>query len=233
MPIGGRPILEYWLGFIKNLGSENVLINTHYRESDVNDFIKRECFNNWITISYEQHLLGTAGTLIKNATFFKNSVILLIHGDNWVNADLINFSNFHFNHRRKDCLISMMIFETENPENSGIVEIDDEGVVIAFHEKQLNAPGKKANAAVYLLEPEVLNWLILNPWILDFSTEVIPNYIGKIATWEHKGFFRDIGTPEMLKNAQKDPKPYLFFDNNDNWSLSFLNNPIHKKIELI
>lgn len=233
MPIGGRPLLEYWLSFIKSISCEIVLINSHYREYDVNDFLNRECFKNWVIMSHEEKLLGTAGSLIKNANFLNDSVILLIHADNWANIDLNGFTDFHFNHRNKNCCISMMTFETDNPKNCGIVQLDEEGIVLAFHEKQLNPPGNIANAAVYLLEPEVLNWLILNPWISDFSTEVIPNYIGKIATWEHKGFYRDIGTPEMLKIAQMDFKPNIIFDNNDNWSLKFIENPIHKQISLI
>ena len=39
------------------------------------------------------------------------------------------------------------------------------------------------------------------PLVNDFSTEIIPNFINKIYTYETKGFFIDIGTPANLKKA--------------------------------
>ena len=38
--------------------------------------------------SYEEKLLGTAGTLIKHKEFFRDSLIIMIHTDNMTNFDL-------------------------------------------------------------------------------------------------------------------------------------------------
>ncbi|MGC8045248.1 sugar phosphate nucleotidyltransferase, partial [Salmonella enterica] len=75
--------------------------------------------------------------------------------------------------------LTMMLFETPDPRSCGIVELDANGVVQAFHEKVPEPPGRLANAAVYLLEPEVLDFLdSLGRPEIDFSTEVIPHYLG-------------------------------------------------------
>jgi mannose-1-phosphate guanylyltransferase len=230
MPVKGRPLLEYWLYYLKSSGLSDVLINSHYKHDILEDFFSRKCFNNLFELVYEKKLLGTAGTLIRNANYFKNETVFLAHGDNWTNIDFKPFIDFHLNRRNINILITMMIFKTNNPKNCGIVETNQDGLVVAFHEKVDNPPSNYANAAIYILEPEVIQWLVLRPWIKDFSTEVIPSFLGKIQTWMNDSKLVDIGTPEMLKSVQNDTVPILDWDNKDDWSINFLNNPIHNQI---
>ena len=123
-----------------------------------------------------------------------------------------------------------MTFESPTPETCGIVETDTEGVVKAFHEKSNNPPGNQANGAVYLLEPEVLRWIEENPETSDFSTEVLPHFVGSIATWHNQGIHRDIGALAMLQLAQSDPKPSSCWPETDAWQKKFLKNQIHQQL---
>ena len=120
----------------------------------------------------------------------------------------------------------MMTFDTDMPQSCGIVELNEQGVVIAFHEKVTNPPGRRANGAVYMLEPEVLEWLEQHPEVSDFSTEVLPRYIDRIATWHNGGVHRDIGTLPALRAAQSDPIPKHYWTNNDEWQAKFESSPI-------
>ena len=124
----------------------------------------------------------------------------------------------------------MMTFESPTPETCGIVETDSDGIVCAFHEKTDNSPGNRANAAVYLLEPEVLDWLWEHPRIRDFSTEVLPNFVGRIATWHNSGIHRDIGTPGMLALAQEEWRPEMAGTDTDDWSDWFRTHPVHRLV---
>ncbi len=156
---------------------------------------------------YEDVLLGTAGTLRVNAQFFCNSKILLTHAENWCQCDFREFICYHLHSRPAYCSLTMMNFDSNEPTSCGIVETNNQGVVTAFYEKKHNPPGNRANAAVYILEPEVLEWLEHNPSVIDFSTEVLPHYVGRIATWHNKGIHREIGTFPSLRAAQSDPLP--------------------------
>jgi len=102
--------------------------------------------------------------------------------------------------------------------------------VTGFHEKVVDPPGNRANGAVYLLESELIDWLADNPAVCDFSTGVLPNYVGRIATWHNAGIHRDIGTSEMLALAQKDPSTGLSRVENDDWSDWFRDHPIHRQV---
>jgi mannose-1-phosphate guanylyltransferase len=214
MPIHGRPLLEYWLENLQELDIDNVLINTHYLPECVGDLIEQSQFKDWIYLTHEKSLLGTAGTIRNNLDFIKDDVLLLAHADNWTHCNFSDFLNYHHNQRPYGTVMTMMTFECQNPESCGIVEINDNGVVIDFHEKVDDPPSRLANAAVYLLDTEVVKWIKDNPTVNDFSTEVIHNFLGKIATWENNNIHRDIGTIQELINAQKDNVNPLLINNN-------------------
>jgi mannose-1-phosphate guanylyltransferase len=230
MPIRGRPLLEYWLGILHNSGINDVLVNTHYFSKYVEEFLGQSHFSNWVSSVYEIELLGTAGTIRNNIDFCKDSTILLAHADNWTCCDFSDFLQYHHNKRPKGTVMTMMTFTCPNPSTCGIVELDCNGVVVEFHEKVKNPPSKLANAAVYLIEPEVVEWIKKHSKVTDFSTEVLPQFVGKIATWENQKIHRDIGTIEMLREAQIDECEPLIWGGNNLWQQIFLNNPIHKLV---
>ena len=66
--------------------------------------------------------------------------------------------------------------------------------------------------------------------VTDFSTEVIPAFIGKIATWHNDSIHRDIGTIDSLLKAQLDNKPSLPWPDKDEWQISFDAHNIHRMI---
>lgn len=222
MPINGRPLLEYWLNMLYKIGLKRVIVNTHYLAQDVSSFLARKIFTDWVIESYEPQILGTAGTIRNNKHLINNSDILLIHGDNWCQCNLEEFIEYHFKHRPNKTLITMMIFETNNPSQCGIVELNERGIVIGFHEKVGNPPGNLANAAIYMISNEVVKWIIDNPSITDFSTEVIPKFIGKTATWKNKNILRDIGSIKELIKSQTDYATPVTWDQNDDWYEFFL-----------
>ena len=107
--------------------------------------------------------------------------------------------------RPQGTLITMMTFDTDAPQNCGIVEEDACGIVTAFHEKMAHPPGHRANAAVYIFEPAVVDYIAgLRKPAPDISLDVIPAFLGKICTFHNTDYLRDIGTPESLKKAEEE-----------------------------
>jgi len=229
MPIGNIPLLEIWLDQLKNISITQVLVNLHYKKEEVESFLRRDKFRNWVSSVYEEKLLGTAGTLAENYLFFLNKTVFLAHSDNLCVCDFKSFFKYHFHERPKGTSITMMTFKTNTPESCGIVEHDKEGIVRNFHEKVKNPPGNLANAAIYLLEPEVIDWIHSQRNITDFSNQVLPAWVGKIATWENKNVMVDIGTPETLIASQNIDLSNLN-TNKDDWTINFRLHPIHNLI---
>ena len=202
--VKGVPILEHWLVTLEKIGVENILINTHYKREAVLDYLqKRRKTKTKICECFEQKLLGTAGTLMKNRKSLIGSEILLIHADNYTN---FNFNRLLSSHKKRppQCLITMITFITENPKSCGIVETDNDGIVTAFFEKVDNPPSNIANGAIYIFDENLINYIAENiPNAIDFSKDVIPFLIGRIFTCHVEDQFIDIGTPETLLKANK------------------------------
>ena len=151
---------------------------------------------------YEEKLLGTAGTLINNKELFKDCRIIMIHADNMTNFDLSKLLKAH-EKKPKNCLITMLTFQTDSPQNCGIVERNKDMIVQKFFEKVANPPGNIANGAIYVFESNLLEQLSeRSSNLYDFSKDVIPLFLGKIFSYHTKDEFIDIGTYKSLAKAE-------------------------------
>ncbi len=200
MPVRGKPLIDIWLCQLRQADIGPILINTHHHVLLIKKHLENISAD--IELVYENELLNTGGTVLANKNFIGNSPLLLAHADNLSLCNYKDFLRAHFD-RPPHCLITMMTFITDAPHSCGIVELDTHGVVQAFHEKTKNPPGKLANGAVYILEPEVIEYLeSLGKNTIDFSLEVLPHFIGHIHTYQNTVYHRDIGTKESLLKAQ-------------------------------
>lgn len=204
VPINGKPLLGYWLELLVHGGIKDILINLHYMPDVVRDYIQNSEYTSNVTTVFEEELLGTAGTMKKNRKYFGNGPIMLIHADNLSIFDIPAFIDSYEN-RPEGIEITMMIFTTDDPSTCGIVELDDKGIVHGFHEKVEDPPGNLANGAVYIVSQNVLKYIeAINKKVIDFSTDVLPFYVGKINTFHNNIYHRDIGSIEKLQSAQNE-----------------------------
>jgi mannose-1-phosphate guanylyltransferase len=202
--INGRPLLDYWLELVFDAGIERVLINTHWLAEQVEAHARASRWSSRIDLVHEPELLGTGGTILANRSWFGEKPFIVAHADNLTDFDVRGFIAAH-EARPAGHTITMLGFRTDMPRSCGILELDRRGTVIAFHEKVDDPPGNLANGAVYIFEPEVVDSIeAMGRPQVDLSTEVIPDYIGRILCVETAGYHRDIGTPESLRRAIAD-----------------------------
>ena len=202
VPINGRPLLDFWIESLVNSGVKEILINTHYMHDKVLEYTNSCKYKKFIKISYEDKLLGTAGSLLRNRSFFGDKGGLFIHADNFCLSNLKRFYQGHFN-RPNNCLVTMMTFISENPKSCGIVEVDEKNILIDFHEKVKQPPGNLANGAIYFLSKSFIKNIGNIGNLNDFSNDVIPKYFGKIYTYPADGLLLDIGSMEAYKKINQ------------------------------
>ena len=230
MPIQKIPLLEFWLSDLWENDIKQAIVNTCHHGDIVSEFLSRPRFRDWVQNSREDVLLGTAGTIRKNIKMLAGQTILMAHADNWSGFNLTKLLDHHKYHKESGCLITMLLFNTDTPKSCGIVELDKKNKVIAMHEKKDEPRGNLANGAIYVLEPDVIDWISQHETAKDFSLDVLPNFMGKIYGLLNSSFHRDIGTISNLILAQKDPKKKTCWERPDKWQKSFERNPIHKQI---
>lgn len=206
VPIHGRPLLDFWVTMLLDAGVDGILINTHWLSEKVEAFVSGQPWRDRVTLVYEPELLGTGGTVKANASFF-NGDFLLAHADNLTDFDVAEFIAAHQS-RPAHCAMTMLAFRTDDPRSCGILELDSVNVVQAFHEKVADPPGNLANGAVYIVGRKVLAEVVSRPGpFIDLSTEIIPEFVGRILAVETNGYHRDIGNLESLRRAEIEYKP--------------------------
>ena len=192
MEINNVPILKIWIDKLAQIGCSEILINTHYLSEQVTKFIESYNTNSIkILISHEMTLLGTAGTLIKNIDFINGDTIFM-HSDNFTTCDLNGLLEMHKN-KAKNCLLTMLTFDTDKPSSCGVVETDQNGILKGFYEKVDNPPSKIANGAIFIFEPSIFQIIKkINRTEIDISKDLIPILIGKINSYFNNTFLLDI-----------------------------------------
>ena len=206
VPVHGRPLLDYWLDLVFEGGIDRALLNTHYLADKVRSHaadspgIRASISCTRTNCSEPEERCWPTGTGSQARPF------CVAHADNLTDFDVRAFIAAHRN-RPAGHVMSMLGFRTDDPSSCGILELDERDSVIAFHEKVKNPPGNLANGAVYIFEPEVIDDIAkLGKSVVDLSTEVIPNYLGRILCVETNGYHRDIGNPESLRRAHSEFK---------------------------
>lgn len=207
VPVGREALLDMWLRRLSEAGVERVLVNLHYLADTVRRHVASSPWADLVELVDEPVLLGTAGTLVANRSFLGGGDGLLVHADNYCTASLGAFIAAH-RARPAGCTMTMMTFETSHPRECGIVTTDGRGVMVAFDEKPASPTGTTANAAVYVLSPELYGAL---DGVSDFSTEVVARSAGSVFTWPSDGELVDIGTTEryhaLLARLGEPPAP--------------------------
>ncbi len=205
LPVGGRPLLEHILGWLRFQGITEVAINLHHKPEAVIDYFDTgESFGVKITYSVEDPVLGTAGALSKLRHYFTET-FLVIYGDILTDLNISPLIEFH---RAKQAQVTIALHRVADPCASGIVELDNECRIHRFVEKP---PPEAvftdlANTGIYVLEPEVLN-LIPSNTFYDFAYDLFPLLIDSgmpIYGYPITGYLIDIGTMTSYYQAEVD-----------------------------
>lgn len=204
MPIDGRPLLGIWLEVLRAAGVGDIVVNLHHHADLVREYVQRSPYSGAVTLAPEEILLGTAGTLMRHRERLSGGTFLFAHADNLSAFDFGRFLQAH-RARPPGALMTMMTFTTDVPELCGIVELDEQGRIAAFHEKSTEPHGNIANAAVYLAEPEIFAAIdALGKPVTEFSTDVLMKILDRVHTFHNDVYHRDIGTLANLSRAQLD-----------------------------
>ena len=202
VPINGVPILDIWIELLTSQdGLKEIFINTSYLAGKVEQHIKNHKDRNKICLIHEPELLGTAGTIKKLAGIIKSEHIFIAHADNLSKFDPQEFFSYHLK-KPRECNITMMTFEPDDPRSCGIVELNNRRIVVSYKEKPaFKLPGE-ANAAVYFFDKKALKLIRNMGAITDLSRDVIPQFVGRIFAWKNSIYHRDIGNPESYELGQ-------------------------------
>lgn len=199
-PIGGRPLLEYWLSLCRREGITDVLLNVSHHFEMVDAFLSsRVGPTPRVTVVQEPEPSGTA-TTVRRERWFSDGVsdVWVFYADNLSDLRLAPMRRIHDAHAD---LLTVGLFHSPSPRSSGIVEIDADTRIVSFVEKPANPQSDLANAGVYLMRSAAFDAIPDGPGLVDFGQHVLPALVGRMYGYVIPDFHEDIGTLERLAHA--------------------------------
>lgn len=202
MPVAGRPCIDYVLRSLAASGFHEIVITTAYLSDTLIKSIGDGLgYNASILYSFEETPAGTAGAVRRVGTFMDDTFVVAM-GDLLADVD---FRALYEHHKAKGGVATLALTEVEDPSQYGIVGLDSAGRIRKFKEKPTKeeAFSHLANAGIYVLEPEVLDFIPTDVKF-DFSRDLFPKLLAKgLALYGKRleGVWMDIGQPRDLWKA--------------------------------
>jgi len=201
VPIHGTPLLEVWLNWCGLYGIDEVLINTHAHRDMVRRFVEAYRGPIRITLTEEDDLLGSAGTVRVNRAFVEGEGEFAI-----MYADVLTNCRFDWIvevHRRFSSPLTVGTYRVLNPTQCGILVTDAQGKVTDFTEKPECPKSDTAFTGIMVAGRTFLEEL---PETLpaDIGFHALPKFINRMYAVPSAEYVIDIGTLEKYDQAQRE-----------------------------
>jgi len=203
VPLGGRPLVDFWVDALARAGVTHARINTHSHAETVRAYIARVNAAGRLALveSYEPTLLGSAGTVTANADLADDvDDIVIVKTDNLSDIDLCPLIAFHREHGDP---LTMVLFRAPDPRACGIAELDAVGRITAFEEKPEQPNSDLASAGLYIVKAAAYRE-IAAMGAFDLGFDVLPRFVGRMRGWVWGGYHLNIGTHETLARGRRD-----------------------------
>ena len=198
--ISDRPFLDILIDSFAEFGLRRFILCAGYMSDIIRDYYSSRTGSRQFVISDEHKPLGTAGAIKNAAEHIRSDTFLVANGDSFCSVNLAEFHDFHSS---RHALMSMVVVETQNTGDCGLVSLDESQRIVGFEEKNQESRSRYINAGIYLFQREALS---LIPADTSFSLEqdLFPNLVGQdCCAFPTQGRLFDIGTPAKLATAVK------------------------------
>jgi NDP-sugar pyrophosphorylase family protein len=205
--INQKPFLDILIEYFSAFGFRRFILCTGYKSEVIRNYYNGKDGPLEFIISDEKAPLGTSGS-VKNAEKFVHSNLFLVaNGDSFCSVDLADFYSFHL---AKQGLMSMVVVESKDTADCGLVLLDDQNKIVGFEEKKQKQPCGYVNAGIYFFQKEILGFVPANT---NYSLE--RDLFPKMASQDSYAFVTDqelidIGTPKRLGLAKKFFSTYTY-----------------------
>jgi D-glycero-alpha-D-manno-heptose 1-phosphate guanylyltransferase len=197
-PVNDRPFLSYVIDYLTEQKVTKFIFALGYMNEDIQNFLAHKYPKLDYTIAIEKEPLGTGGA-IKNALHkAEHDNVMILNGDTLFKVNAEELFNFH-TQQHAACTLSLK--PMQDFDRYGLVEINKEGCIQSFKEKQFFESGL-INGGVYILnKKEFLN--LSFPEKFSFEKDYMETYFhtAKMMGLIQDYYFIDIGIPEDFERA--------------------------------
>ena len=205
LPLGEKPLLEHIIEWNVQNGIKDIILCISYLGKIIQDYFgDGERFGVSIRYATSRRPLATAGQL-GTAAGMVSDTFACMYGDSTYDFDLREMAS---KHREGGALVTIGLHEHESTIPYGVIDTDDDGRVLAWHEKPRTT--HRINMGCYVMEPEVMSYIPAGkPWGMDavVAAAMADNHtiLGHLAP----GRFRDVGTYASYMDASREYRERL------------------------
>jgi D-glycero-alpha-D-manno-heptose 1-phosphate guanylyltransferase len=198
-PLKNKPFLQYVIDYLLEQKVNSFIFALGYMNEPILEFLSKQYPNLNYKIATEEEPLGTGGAIKNAIKLAEKKNVLVLNGDTMFKINVEEIFNFH-NQQNASCTLSLK--PMQNFDRYGVVEINKEGYIQSFKEKQHYEKGL-INGGVYVLNKTSFLQLPL-PDKFSFEKEYLENYFAsqKMLGLVQDNYFIDIGIPEDYKRAE-------------------------------
>ena len=154
--INNRPFLDLLIQYFRTFGIRRFILCTGYKAEIIQSYYSQRYKDIEIIFSHEQTPLGTAGAVKNAEPLIQTDPFLVANGDSFCRVDLVDFLQFH---QSRQALLSLVVTQSNNPDDYGSVLLDQEGRIVSFSEKQAGQRKSAVSAGLYLFKQKTLKYI--------------------------------------------------------------------------
>jgi len=202
LKVGDKPIIEYNIDRLINVGIKKITISINYLGEQLVDYFK-DGEEKGVKIAYakETKPLGTIGS-IHLCDEFEYEDIIVMNSDILTNIDFADFYKTYKN-SGADMAVAATSYHVDVP--YAVLEADDQQTVKSLKEKPRYT--YYSNAGIYIFNKKLLEMIPKDTFfdITDLMDKMLAMDL-KLVTFPINGYWLDIGKHEDFKKAQEDIK---------------------------
>lgn len=204
LPIMNEPLMAHILHLLKKHNITEIGVTLHYKSEQIIEHFKDgEDYGVRLTYFHDTEPRGTAGCL-KQAKSFIDDDFLVISGDIVTDADLTEAIAFH---KEKKAITTLLLKETDNPTDFGVVVTNEDGKIEHFYEQPdwNEVRSDTISTGIYIMNPEILSFI--PDGHCDLAHDLFPMLLQKktpLYGYIAQGYWRDISHVESYQTCHKD-----------------------------
>lgn len=198
-PVAGRSFLVYLLDQLSGAGLKRVVLCTGHLGEQIRTALGESYGRMQLAYSAETEPLGTGGALKLALPLLHSDPVLVVNGDSFCRIDLLALHSWHF--VQKAAVATLALTWVLDVSRYGKVQVDKQGHLLKFEEKNDSGGPGWINAGIYLLNRSFIEAIPPGRFV-SLERDVFPSKIGwGLYGYCTNGEFVDIGTPESYAAA--------------------------------
>jgi NDP-sugar pyrophosphorylase family protein len=206
IPFMGKPIIVHVIENLLKIGVQDFRINLHHLPHTIKTIFEKTPYDAFrVSFSMEEKILGTAGGLKANESFFDEDTFVMANGDILIDLDLDEALTFH---RRSGGMATLILYPQPEPGKFPSIKINSQGRIVQFKHIHIADDAGYEDylfTGIHILEREIFDFIPAGcSYEINDQAYLQAIKAGKtLYGFPAKGYWNDLGEPDRYLNSHE------------------------------